>query len=73
MIDGRTGKEGWRQGTKGFMKDYDGDPIAVNHTAAGLKKRPEHHVRNEAKSKSHRAYMGTRPTHAAGQSSQDDE
>jgi hypothetical protein len=73
VVDGRTGKEMWRQGTKGMLKDYDGDPIAVNHTAAGLKHRPQHHPRMAVKHKTHKPYMGTRPTHKANQSSSDDE
>lgn len=73
VIDGRTGKVAWRQGTRGMMKDYDGDPIAVNHTAANIKKRPQHHPRDQVKMKSHKPYMGSRPTHQAGQSSNDDE
>lgn len=70
VVDGRTGKEMWRQGTKGMMKDYDGDPIAVNHTAAGLKHRPQHHSRMAVKHKSHRA-RDSRPVHQANQSSAD--
>jgi len=73
VVDGRTGKEMWRQGTKGMVKDYDGDPIAVNHTASQAKKKPQHHARNSVKHKSHKPYMGGRPTHQANQASQDDE
>ncbi len=72
VVDGRTGKESWRQGTKGMLKDYDGDPIAVNHTAAGLKHRPQHHARMAVKHKTHRP-RGPRPVHQANQSSSDDE
>jgi hypothetical protein len=71
VIDGRTGKESWRQGTKGFVKDYDGDPIAVNHTAGNAKKSPHHSPRMAVKHKSHRARLGGGPTHQAGQSSAD--
>jgi hypothetical protein len=73
VIDGRTGSESWRQGTTGFLKDFDGDPTATNHNKAGLKNRPQHHPKMGGKSKSHKPYMGDRPTHQAGQSSQDDE
>ena len=71
IIDGRTGKVGWRQGTKGFVKDYDGDPIAVNHTAEDAKKNPHHSPRMSIKHRSHRPKMGSKPTHQAGQSSSD--
>lgn len=73
VIDGRTGHESWRQGTKGFVKDYDGDPTAKNHTAGNAKNNPSHHPRMNQKHKSHRAHMGARPTHQPGQSSSDDE
>lgn len=68
VIDGRTGSESWRQGTTGFMKDFDGDPTATNHNKAGLKKRPQHNP-HMAKQTHHKP----RPTHEAGQSSSDDE
>lgn len=73
IIDGRTGKESWRQGTTGFLKDFDGDPTAKNHNRAGLKNRPQHHAKMAAKRRSHKAYMGSRPQHAPGQSSDDSE
>lgn len=73
VIDGRTGKESWRQGTKGMIKDFDGDPIAVNHTAKNAKKKPHHSPRMAVKHKAHRPYMGSRPTHQAGESSDKDE
>lgn len=40
--DGDTGKESWRQGKKGFARDWDGEPIAVNYNRSGLKNRPKH-------------------------------
>lgn len=73
VIDGRTGKESWRQGTTGFLKDFDGDPTAMNHNRAGLKNRPHHHPKMGAKKRSHRPYMGSRPQHEGGQSSDDSE
>ena len=42
VLDGDTQKVSWRQGRKGFSKDFDGDPIAQNKNRAGLKKRPKH-------------------------------
>lgn len=72
VIDGRTGKESWRQGTTGFLKDFDGDPTATNHNKAGLKNRPQHHPKMGERNK-HKPYMGARPQHQAGQSSSDDE
>lgn len=73
VIDGRTGHVSWRQGTKGFVKDFDGDPTARNHTAANAKQKPQHHPRMGQKHKTHRPYMGSRPTHQAGESSNDNE
>lgn len=73
IIDGRTGHVSWRQGTKGFAKDFDGDPTAINHNRAGMKKRPQHSPRMEVKHKSHRPYMGSRPQHEPGKSGEDDE
>lgn len=73
VIDGRTGKESWRQGTKGFMKDFDGDPTAMNHNRAGLKNRPQHHARMNAKKRGHRPSMGDRPQHVPGKSGEDSE
>lgn len=40
--DETTGRESWRKGTKGFSKDWDGDPIAINYNREGLKRRPKH-------------------------------
>jgi len=71
VIDGRTGKESWRQGTKGFMKDFDGDPIATNHNRAGLKNRPQHHTKTAKKH--NKKYMGGRPQHEPGHSGEDSE
>lgn len=73
IIDGRTGKESWRQGTKGFLKDFDGDPTAKNRNKAGLKNRPQHHPRMAVKHKTHRPSMGNRPQHTPGKSSDDSE
>lgn len=73
VIDGRTGKESWRQGTRGFLKDFDGDPTAANHNRAGLKNRPQHHSRMSVKHKTHRASMGDRPQHVPGKSGDDSE
>lgn len=73
VIDGRTGRESWRQGTKGFSKDFDGEPTAQTHNRAGLKKRPYHKPKMNVKHKSHRPRMGSRPQHQAGESSSDDE
>lgn len=44
VIDGDTGKVSWRQGKKGFSRDFDGDPIAQNKNRKGLKDRPKHQV-----------------------------
>lgn len=73
VVDGRTGKVSWRQGTKGFMKDFDGDPTSTNHNRAGMKKRPAHSPRMSVKHKSHKPYMGGRPTHEPGKSGGDSE
>jgi hypothetical protein len=73
VIDGRTGKESWRQGTKGFLKDFDGDPTATNHNRAGMKNRPQHHARMAVKHRSHKPSMGSRPQHEPGHSGEDSE
>jgi len=73
VVDGRTGKEAWRQGTTGMSKDWDGDPVSRNYNRAGMKKQPQHHPKMGGKHRSHQPYMGSRPTHQAGQSSSDDE
>lgn len=52
VLDGDTGRVKWRRGSRGFLRDYDGDPISVNYTAKYLKKRPKHSPR-----------MGRRPMH----------
>lgn len=52
MLDGDTQKVGWRQGTTGMSKDFDGDPVAQNKNREGLKARPKHSPR-----------MGKRPKH----------
>jgi hypothetical protein len=41
--DGATGKESWRQGTKGFARDWDSDPTSVQYNKKGLKNQPKHH------------------------------
>lgn len=40
--DGATGKESWRQGNKGFARDWDGDPIATQYNKKGMKSKPKH-------------------------------
>lgn len=40
--DGDTGKESWRQTSRGFLRDWDGDPTAKNYNRSGLKKQPRH-------------------------------
>lgn len=70
VIDGKTGRESWRQGRTGFIKDADGDPISKAPAGSGVKNRPSHSVRMGIKHKSHRPSSG-RPTHQAGQSSSD--
>lgn len=40
--DGDTGVESWRQTSKGFLRDWDGDPIANNYNKSGLKPSPKH-------------------------------
>lgn len=40
--DGATGKTSWRQGTKGFSRDWDGDPISTNYNKKDLKSKPKH-------------------------------
>lgn len=52
IIDGETGKVRWRQGRRGFARDWDGDPIAQNYNRADAKKKPRHKPR-----------MGKRPKH----------
>lgn len=47
--DGATQKTSWRQGTTGFARDWDGDPIAVNYNKPGLKDRPRHHPHVKSK------------------------
>jgi hypothetical protein len=53
VLDGETQTARWRQGTTGFSKDYDGDPIAVNYNKRDMKRAPRHSVhtgiRNEKK------------------------
>lgn len=70
VIDGRTGREGWRQGQTGFIKDYDGDPVSKSPPNSGAKNRPHHSPRMAVKHKSHKV-SGGRPVHQAGQSSAD--
>lgn len=72
VIDGTTGRESWRQGKTGFIKDIDGDPISKAPAGSAAKNRPQHHARESVKHKSHRA-SGGRPVHQAGQSSSDSE
>jgi hypothetical protein len=73
IVDGRTGKVSWRQGTKGFLKDFDGDPTATNHNKAGMKQRPTHSPKMGAKKRGHRPNMGSRPQHEPGHSGEDNE
>lgn len=73
VVDGRTGKESWRQGSTGMLKDWDGDPIAINHNKAGMKNRPKHHAKMGAKKRGHTPSMGSRPMHEPGHSGGDDE
>ena len=42
VLDGDTQKISWRQGRTGFLKDFDGEPIANNKNREGLKSRPKH-------------------------------
>ena len=42
VLDGDTQKVSWRQGRKGFSKDFDGDPTSTQHNKAGLKPAPKH-------------------------------
>lgn len=58
--DGDTGRVSWRQGKKGFSKDYDGDPIAQNYNAKDLKKQPKHRPHFGGKKRGHRPHKGQR-------------
>ena len=49
VIDGTTGRESWRQGKTGFIKDIDGDPISKAPAGSGAKNRPQHHARESVK------------------------
>lgn len=42
VLDGDTQRTSWRQSTKGFSRDWDGDPISKDYNKAGLKARPHH-------------------------------
>jgi len=42
VLDGETQKESWRQGSKGFARDWDGDPIARNYNRSKMKNKPHH-------------------------------
>ena len=73
FIDGTTGKESWRQGSTGMLKDWDGDPISTNYNRAGMKNRPQHHAKIGAKKRGRSVYMGDRPQHVPGKSGEDSE
>ena len=47
--DGATGKIGWRQAKRGFLKDYDGEPTSQNHQFSDLKNRPQHYPKTKPK------------------------
>ena len=36
-MDGTTGKVSWRSGKKGFVRDYDSDPISVVYSNKDMK------------------------------------
>jgi len=42
-----------------MSKDFDGDPISVNHNRSGLKKNPKHSPRM-SKERRHKSHMGGR-------------
>ena len=44
VLDGETQTTSWRQGTKGMLKDFDGEPTSEQHNLKDLKHRPRHHV-----------------------------
>ena len=60
VLDGDTQKVRWRQGKKGFIRDYDGDPIAQNHTARNAEIKNTHSPRMGYKRKTHKPHMGDR-------------
>lgn len=47
--DGDTKKVSWRSGKHGFLRDYDGDPIATNYSNRDMK--VSHKVHGGAKTK----------------------
>lgn len=57
IVDGETGKVKWRQGRKGFLRDWDGDPIAQNYNRADAKDKKMHSPRMGRKKK-HTPRMG---------------
>jgi len=59
VLDGDTGKVRWRKGTKGFLRDYDGDPVSTNYTARYLKPKPKHSPHMGGKRR-HDPHMGDR-------------
>jgi len=59
VMNGDTGKVSWRQGRKGFARDWDGEPIARNYNRSGMKTQPKHSPKSGKKSKS-KTHMGDR-------------
>lgn len=49
ILDGDTQRVSWRQGKRGFSRDWDGDPIAQNYNKEGLKSRPKHQPHMKSK------------------------
>lgn len=60
MFDGESQTEKWRQGTKGMLRDWDGDPIANQYNLKDMKHHNTHAVRSPTKRKVHRPKMAER-------------
>ena len=60
VLDGDTQKIGWRQGTTGMSKDYDGEPTSARHNVKDLKPRPKHHSHMGNKKEGHKPHQGQR-------------
>jgi len=59
--DGDKQRVSWRQGAKGFAKDWDGDPTTKTYNKAGLKKQPKHSPHTGSRRPKHKPHMGGKP------------
>ena len=60
VLDGDTQRIGWRSGTKGMSRDYDGEPTAAQPNLRDLKSQPKHSAHMANKTKGHKAHKGQR-------------